>query len=209
MQRWLPVAAPWARTLIEADGTPLLLAGEIDGRQVAIFTFDVHRSDLALQIAWPVLMANLLDWFAPQSLLDARAGLVVGEALQLQPPPGAEALRVRTPDGALRELELARRPLLFTGTQQPGIYTLEVLEGGAVTRSQSFAVNLFDPAESDILPREMLVFGPADVAPGGSEEQGQLEFWPLLALLALLILALEWVVYQRRRGPLALPAWRA
>ena len=209
VQRWLPVNAPWAQTLIEADGSPLLLAGEIDGRQVAIFTFDVHRSDLALQIAWPVLMANLLDWFAPQSLLAARESLAVGDALQLRPPPGAEALRVRLPDGALQELSLARRPLLFAGTQQPGIYTLEVIEGGAVTRSQSFAVNLFDPAESDILPREMLFFGQASVAPGAREEQGQLEFWPLAALLALLVLLLEWIVYQRRRAPLALRPQRS
>ncbi len=200
VQRWTPVVAPWAQTLIEADGSPLLLAGEVDGRQVAIFTFDVHRSDLALQIAWPVLMANLLDWFAPPGLLTARASLSVGDALQLRPPPGAEALRVRLPDGSLQDLSLARRPLIFADTQQPGIYTLEVIESGAVTRSQSFAVNLFDSLESDILPREMLFFGQTNVAPGAGEERGQLEFWPLAALLALLVLLLEWIVYQRRRG---------
>lgn len=209
VQRWLPVNAPWAQTLIEADGSPLLLAGVIDGRQVAIFTFDVHRSDLALQIAWPVLMANLLDWFAPQSLLTERESLAVGDALQLRPPPGAEALFVRLPDGTRQQLSLARRPLLFADTQLPGIYTLEVIEDGALARSQSFAVNLFDPAESDILPREMLFFGQSSVAPGVREEQGQLEFWPLAALLALLILALEWLVYQRRRAPVALRASRS
>lgn len=204
VQRWTPVVAPWAQTLIEADGSPLLLAGEIGGRQVAIITFDLHRSDLALQIAWPVLMANLLDWFAPPGLLTARESLNVGEALQVRPPPGAQALRVRLPDGSLRDLSLERRPLLFADTQQPGIYTLEVIEDGAVSRSQSFAVNLFDAAESDILPREMLFFGQSGVAPGAREEQGQLEFWPLAALLALLVLLLEWVVYQRRRGGPAL-----
>ena len=54
------------------------------------------------------------------------------------------------------------------------------------------------------MPREMLFFGQASVAPGAREEQGQLEFWPLAALLALLVLLLEWIVYQRRRAPLAL-----
>ena len=130
VQRWTPVVAPWAQTLIEADGSPLLLAGEVGGRQVAIFTFDLHRSDLVLQIAWPVLMANLLDWFAPPGLLTARESLSVGETLQLRPPPGAEALRVRLPDGSLQDLSLERRPLLFADTQQPGIYTLEVIEDG-------------------------------------------------------------------------------
>ncbi len=204
VQRWTPVVAPWAQTLIEADGSPLLLAGEVDGRQVAIFTFDVHRSDLALQIAWPVLIANLLDWFAPPGLLSARDSLAVGDALQLRPPPDAGGLRVRLPDGSLQELSLARRPLLFAETQQQGIYTIEVLEGGAVTRSQSFAVNLFDPAESDIQPREMIFFGQSGLAPGAREEEGQLEFWPWVALLALMILLLEWVVYQRRRAGLSL-----
>ena len=36
------------------------------------------------------------------------------------------------------------------------------------------------------------------VAPATRDEVGQHEFWPLAALLALIVLLIEWTVYQRR-----------
>ena len=45
---------------------PLLFAGELGGRRVAVLAFDLHRSDLPLQVAFPLLLANLIDWLAPQ-----------------------------------------------------------------------------------------------------------------------------------------------
>ena len=39
---------PWARTLVSAAGGPLLLAGEVSGRRIAIFCFDLHQSNLPL-----------------------------------------------------------------------------------------------------------------------------------------------------------------
>jgi hypothetical protein len=60
---------PWARPVIlgdlNGDTTPLLFAGEVDDRRVAVLTFDLRRSDLPLQVAFPLLLANLTDWLAP------------------------------------------------------------------------------------------------------------------------------------------------
>jgi hypothetical protein len=71
-----------------------------------------------------------------------------------------------------------------------------------VLQSQPFAVNLFDPAESDITPQAALNIGQRTITPGEREEVGQFEFWPLAAFLALLILLVEWYVYwQRLRAP--------
>ena len=72
------------------------------------------------------------------------------------------------------------------------------MENGAVSQSQRFTVNLFDPQESNIAPQSTITLGQTTVTPGEHEEVGQYEFWPLIALLALLILLIEWYVYQRR-----------
>ncbi|MBZ0300786.1 MAG: VWA domain-containing protein [Anaerolineae bacterium] len=200
----------WATPLVTADGGPLVLAGDVDGRQVAIFTFDLHNSDLPLQITWPVLMANLMEWFSPQSVISIPNGLTVGDSLVVRPSLTAQAVAVQMPDGTPRELPVDRQNIVFAETDQVGLYTLEILENGAVTQQQPFTVNLFDPRESDITPQQTLQMGTTTVTPGAREEVGQVEFWPLIALAALAILLLEWIIYQRRQHvPRVIPQAKA
>ncbi len=192
--------ADWADPLIQADGGPLLLAGEVDGRQVAILTFDLHDSDLPLQITWPVLMSNLLNWFTPSAVVSAPDGLSTGGSLTIHPPLDATSVRVTLPDGDQRSLAVDRDTLVFADTDLPGIYTVDVMQGGEVMQTDAFAVNLFSPVESDIAPKESLSLSGGVISPTGREEVGQREFWPYVALAALLILLIEWYVYRQRLG---------
>lgn len=191
----------WATPLVSAAGGPLILAGDVDGRQVAIFSFDIHNSDLPLQITWPVLMSNLMEWFSPQNVVSIPNGLTVGDALVVRPPLTAQTVAVSLPDGTRRELPVDRPAIVFAETGQVGLYTLEIVENDAVTQRQPFAVNLFDPQESAIAPQASVQIGQTTVMPGEQEEIGQMEFWPLIALLALIILLVEWYVYQQRQRP--------
>jgi hypothetical protein len=190
------VTADWAEALISADGGPLLLAGEHDGRQIAILTFDLRDSDLPLQITWPLLLASLLDWFAPQSLIDAPDGLRVGDSIALHPGADADVVRVTLPDGAQQTLD---RAAIFADTAQPGLYRVEALADGAVIESAAFAVNLFDPDESRIRPAGEITLGDTIVTEAAEAEIGQREFWPPLALAAVILLVIEWWVYHRRQ----------
>lgn len=196
--KYRPLAdVEWADALISANGVPLMIAGEREGRRVGIFAFALADSDLPLQIAFPVLMANLVDWFTPQGALSDTA-ISVGQPEVIRPPLDAEAVRVTAPDGTTRELPIESGEVLYTDTAQIGIYGVEILRGGAVILTESFAVNLFSPAESDITPRPATLNGQA-LTVNTADEQGQWEFWPLLALIALFILLLEWNIYHRRQ----------
>jgi hypothetical protein len=195
-----PVEADWAQPLIEAEGGALLLAGETGGRQVAILTFDLRDSDLPLQITFPILLSSLMDWFTPQDVI-AAVTLRVGDAVALRPPLDAESLRVTLPDDTVEEVPLSANSV-FANTLQPGVYRLSVTRAGGVVDEVPFAVNLFSLQESDITPQTSLTLGQTQITPGGEEELGQQEFWNWLALLALAVLLLEWVLYHRRqRGP--------
>ena len=196
------VSAPWADVLIEADGGPLLLAGTVDGRQIAILTFDVRASDLPLQIAWPILMASLLDWFAPPALASGES-FSIGAVIPLSAPPEATALRVLPPVDAPITLANDGRPLAFTETTSAGLYRIEALDAsGAILDRGVFAVNLFAPEESAIAPRSTITLGDTLVTEATEPAVGQREFWPLLALLALAVLLIEWFAYHRRlRAP--------
>jgi hypothetical protein len=190
--------ADWADELIKADGGSLLLAGVQDGRQVAILTFDLHNSDLPLQITWPILMANLLEWFTPRAAISVPGGLQVGQSLSIQPPLDATSIHFTLPDGSTRDLPIDRQTVVFADTEQPGIYSADVLAGDKSIQTARFAVNLFSPTESNIAPRDAIHLGNSTIAPATHDEVGQREFWPWAALLALLILLIEWYVYQRR-----------
>jgi hypothetical protein len=191
------VSASWAEPLIEADGGPLLLAGETDGRQIAILTFDVRDSDLPLQITWPILMSSLVDWFTPQNVINVPNGLRVGDSLVLNPQAGATNVQITLPDGSPTELPAAGAAI-FTNTRTPGLYQIAVLQDDAITQTAAFAVNIFDPGESDIAPQQSITLGDTVVAETAEEEIGQREFWPWLALAALIILLIEWYAYHRR-----------
>jgi hypothetical protein len=198
--RFREVSASWAAPWIVADGGSLLLAGETRGRQAAILTFDVRDSDLPLQVAFPVLMASLVNWFAPQELVRTPSGYHVGDAVAFNPEPGTDALRVTPPQGepVLLTLDVAGTAL-FTGAETPGLYTVEALTGGTVAQSAVFAVNNFDAAESAIAPQPEIRVGGEMLLPEQGEATGQRELWPWLALAALALLLIEWLAYFRRQ----------
>ncbi len=196
------VTAPaWAQVLVRSTaGDPLLLAGETGGRRVAALTFDLHRSDLALQVAFPILVANLVGWLAPASTVDAPPLVRPGNALALAPGPGADQVTVQPPPGGPTAVTLAVRPgLSFGDTEQPGLYRVQPLaHGQPLGPADWFAVNLLDRQESDIAPQPVLALQGQSVA-GGAAGQGTTEVGPWVLALGLLLLALEWWLYHRGR----------
>lgn len=187
----------WADLLIEADGRPLVFAGETGNRRAAVLTFDLRQSDLPLQTAYPILFSNLINYLIPPAGFDASQSLRPGESLTLVPPPGVEQIVVATPSDKLYTLLPGRASLTFTNTDETGYYAVNFLSKNA-TRTEYFAVNLFDPAESNIRPAESLQIGRTTLRPAAAAQIGLRELWPWLAGLALLILLVEWLVYHHR-----------
>ncbi len=53
-----------ARVPLASDGKPLIVATASGAHRVVAFGFGVGESDLPLRVAWPLLMANTIDWLA-------------------------------------------------------------------------------------------------------------------------------------------------
>jgi hypothetical protein len=72
------------------------------------------------------------------------------------------------------------------------------------------AVNLMNPAESRVEPRKQLpIFQTGGRAVAASQERsGRSELWRWLAVLALALLIVEWLVYQRPALALLRERWR-
>lgn len=191
------VSAPWAQTLVSAEGGPLLLAGEQGGYRIAILTFDLHDSDLPLQIAFPVLVANITGWLSPGRVFDAPGGLRPGDPVQITPGASTTAVVVEKPDGATWTEPVGEGPTLFAETGQLGLYSVTLRDAGGDRPAGTFAVNLFSPPESEIRPATAIRLGQSAVEAPDEADVGQRELWPWLVAVALLILAVEWWVHFR------------
>ncbi len=238
---------PWAQPVIPGPGTsPLLYAGTLDGRPAAVMAFEPRRSDLPLQVAFPVLLANLAGQLLGGSETPGDA-IAPGTPVTLAIPDGATGVRVERPDGSVDELVApagGAGSVTFARTDLLGVYTVTpVKDGGAPSSPASaaagqgasagpaavdpsaaatfrpadpdapvrFAVDLLDVDESQIAPGDAAAItrlgttaGPgASAQPGsGSGEpavrpNARDELWIPIVLIALVLLTLEWLVYER------------
>ena len=173
------VVPSWARTVVGGPaGAPLLYAGDRAGLRSAVMAFEPRRSDLPLQVAFPILVANLAG-----ELMGASSGpndaVKPGDPVSLAIPSGATGLHVTRPDGSVRDLApgtVGGTSVTFSQTDQLGVYTVTSIippaasgtpastpspspaaSGSAMpsvdpTTPSRFAVDLFDVAESNIAP---------------------------------------------------------
>lgn len=195
------IALPrWGRAVVvdSHSGAPLLVIGEQDGRRVGVLTFDLRRSDLPLRVAFPILVANLLDALAPGGASGIPASVEPGRPVVLSAPPQAAALTVRAPDGREFELSPSEGRVLFEGTALPGVYDVAWQDGaGQSFSSGRFAVNLFSAGESDIAPRETLPLAGAAAAEAQAMPLARREWWRPIAWAALGLLVAEWLLSHR------------
>ncbi len=195
---------PWARVLVQGEGGPLVFAGETGGRRVAVLTFDLHDSDLPLQVTYPILMSNLISYLAPGQAFSAPDGLHPGDTLTIKPGSGDSVVAIDDPQGTRYSAAAGPGGVVFADTHRVGVYT--VVSNQAVLGS--FAVNLFDPAESNIRPAPAIRLGRTDVPAAARSALGQFEIWPWLAAVALALLLVEWWLYHRGSTLPAASGWR-
>lgn len=195
------VALPaWGRAAIidSQTGAPLLVVGEQDGRRLAVLAFDLRRSDLPLRVAFPLLMANLLDALAPGGASGVPANVEPGRPVAIPAPPQASTIIVRAPDGREFKLAPSQGRVLFDQTGLPGVYEVAwQSDAGSSQPMGQFAVNLFNPKESDIAPRDTLPIAGAGAVQGQALPRARNEWWRPVAWVALILLVAEWLLSNR------------
>jgi Ca-activated chloride channel homolog len=188
----------WAKPLVStADGIPLMAAGQDGDRRVAILPFDLKQSNLPLMSAFPILMANLVNYLSPPGVVQS-SEVQTGAPESLLPLPQVERVRVAGPDNHASEFSTGQGPITYATTDVPGLYHVQqIVQGGQQTvEDDLFAANLANPDESDIRPRLTGLSNPGPLDAGLATLQK--EFWGLLAALVLPLLMFEWFWFHRR-----------
>ncbi len=118
------------------------------------------------------------------------------KALELEVPVRSVEVRRLDPagDAAVEIQSIPGRELAFGDTDYVGLYEASWAAG----QTYLFAVNLFDSQESMIEPRRELQIGEEVVSGEEQPMRRRRELWPWFVLAALVVLVIEWIVYQRR-----------
>jgi Ca-activated chloride channel homolog len=188
--------------VIGSPAGPVLMVrdGSATEPPAAVLGVYLHDSDLVLRTAFPILVNHLSEFLAPDAV--PALSQTPGTPVTLAPGPGAREVLVTTPEGGTDVLADGRGSLagsggtlLFTGTNEVGLYKVTLLGPGQARQESYIAVNA--PAVP-IAPQQQLdVTGTAGKAVASTAlYQG---LWTILAVAALVVLALEWLVYHRAR----------
>ncbi len=115
-------------------------------------------------------------------------------SLQLLRLGTAKEVFVKKPGQDLgAKFERGNRPdVAFSGTDTLGVYQAEWGD-----QSRRFAVNLFDAEESNLAPQRQFKIGDTTINVGEARKQ-PLELWKYAIGFGLLIVLLEWWIYNRR-----------
>ena len=185
-----------AEVLVHSFEDPLVIVEEGQNRKIVFIAIDTLQSDLPLRIAFPLIVANTIQWFQGESDIE-EYHLQAGEVLKkrIDETVAIQSVTIVGPTGESWEVPVEKGELFFDETSAVGFYELKIGEDEEV-----WAVNLTDAAESQIHAAEGVgdLLEEEEVVLGGS---ALLHYppWIYLVLLAVLLSAVEWFLYQRRR----------
>ncbi|HEX5040856.1 MAG TPA: BatA and WFA domain-containing protein [Candidatus Limnocylindria bacterium] len=185
------------------SGDPLIAAGQREGRRVGVIGFALDESDLPLQVAFPLLTSNLVEFLLPPAEGILPSSMRLGQSATASIDPRIERVAVTLDAGPTTELAVEGGSLTLPGSTSVGVRELRAvsddpeLDGLVIGRT---AVNLFDADESDVTPgdaQRLVEMGRVPDDEGGAAQPARAEWWWPIVLVALALLAIEWLLFHR------------
>ncbi len=184
--------------IVGSETGPLLYQTQLGTQPALVLTTDPEASNLPKRVAFPILVANMVSALAPDGI---PAAVPLGESLVYTPRAAATRVEIAPPQGDPTELAVPEagrtdRDVIFTGTGEPGIYTVTEYDAFDLSLgSTKFVVNAGHRLESNLRVDPNLA--PALATATGVSTTGlreeRVDLWPLLALAALAVIVVEWL----------------
>jgi hypothetical protein len=183
-----------ARVLATGERGPVLAVVEREGVPHVVASFSLLNTNWPMQVGFAVFMDNALSVLTSGD-----------DAGQSSYRPGGVA--VIEPVASDADLITYDGPVSMSASADAGRATLPMFERAGVYRTDAavppamrvLPVNMLDAGESDIRPAGELIVGREAVrVMAGADGPVRREAWRWFAGIALVVLAVEWIVYARR-----------
>ena len=143
-----------AQILARSFESPVLFVDVTPNRKIVFAAIDILQSDLPLRIAFPVIIANTIQWFQQRSeiqeyhlhtgeILKQRiASIAASSQPALNPEIDASEsalkfVKIKGPEAQTWEISIEGEALLFDQTQRAGFYDLKISEATDATQEES------------------------------------------------------------------------
>jgi hypothetical protein len=178
----------WAKSFISSGKKSAGFIGDNSGRKIGFIGFDLHSTDLPLDYRFPILIWNMISEMGNSDLL-ATSNVYCGESVRINSSLNETKPSLILPNG--RKEELSALPLLYKNTDAPGAYMLEKEDGSV----EAFAVN-FNTVESRKITASAITgnTGSNTLVVDATATSAK-NYRPLIIIILLLILTIEWIVY--------------
>ena len=203
---WLKLELPAESvTLIEGQTSPVLSYFTRDASQYLVCAFQLITQDdtghplmntyWVTQVDFVMFMQNAIQYLASNVATQSRRGISPGTPVTLPVPDRTRTVTIHRPDGINDSVPVAGyQTVHYARTRAVGVYQADP----GVAGEDTFAVNLFDAVESHVAPAAAVELGGGKISATSGELEVNEPAWPYFVLALVVILLLEWVVYNQR-----------
>ena len=202
---------PGAAALIDADIGTIFAIAPRKSFEDAILGFEIvgenedgeryANTDWTIRRSFPLFVINVLQYLGGQTGASATGSVQPGKTIALRTStPNVKQVSIRDPkQGSLVLDRQGQATFPYSKTDDLGVYEVsEVFDDNSKELTQRFTVNLFDPQESNILPRPELEVGEAIVEGQRHLQPMRFELWKWILIGGLGLLLTEWWIWNRR-----------
>ncbi|MCH5156516.1 MAG: VWA domain-containing protein [Clostridiales bacterium] len=186
-------------TIMLCDGNPILLAKNDDGLKTVVLGFDIHKSDIAINPYFPILVKNICTY----ALTPTVAGTIytAGDTVRINARANAVSMTVKAvyANGTEEEKQISAYSIDLESLA-PGSYTVtQVLSSGRIVTNNFFV--RISQGESAFGRTEAILKNPVVFTDGveNTDSKDTKEIYIYLAAAMLVIVCIEWGLQYREQ----------
>lgn len=176
----------YGTNILTIDDNSIGFKGEINDRKIAALSFDLHSTDFALKKEFPILIYELGEELISTGMVYSN-NFKAGEKIVVKSSDFESEINVTYPSGEIKELR--------SGEEVNGELALGIYKINQNDNNESFSVNFPTSSESDT---SVETIGENDnIVQGKSNLKSGFNLTPIFILLAMLVVAFEWILYKK------------
>lgn len=183
-------------TLLEGSGWPAVMVSRANGVQVVYVAFDPLESNWPYLRSFPFFVYNAVQFLGRSGDALSTTLHEVGQTLSVAIPIGVEEVTFTEPNGDETVVRTDENSTITWGPiRLTGQHTLSWNEKVQRTIAVRFPTN-----ESALESKSSVTIGATEVTTSGTSGNAFIQLWPWALGTVLLVLLVEWWVYQRKTG---------